>query len=70
MRNISQYTRYSVPTTTVPQLNPAVPHAMAQVAVDNPEEQLFIQSESTQMEVDRFANMYRTLGLWEKNEKT
>jgi len=42
----------------VPQSNLAVPQAMAQVAVDNPEEQFFIQNEGTQMEVDRFANMY------------
>ena len=36
-----------------------VPQAAAQIAVENPEEQFFIQNEGTQEQVDRFANMYR-----------
>lgn len=48
----------AVQSPVVPQQNLAVPQAMAQVAVNDPAEQLFIQNEGTREEVDRFANMY------------
>ena len=46
-----------LPQSGLPQAG--VPQAAAQIAVQNPEEQFFIQNEGTQDEVDRFANMYR-----------